>query len=279
MDNNPSPLMYSMLCVHHIIEERLEMMKLLLALLLAAMLMASAVCGATMDGMAEYTPEPTFEATEAPSMEPTPEPTPEPTEAPTEAPTEQPTEEPTQEPFDPFEDWYDDPYGDPDVWDGGWADEWDGDASCDDDDDIGGTVGAVDMINPWQETTAEEIIEDYGYRFSKPRGAQNVSYSALPDARLAQMQFDIGKIELTARAMGGDPEDISGAYYGRWDAEEVCDINGCETKLCSVRHEDGAVALCQWYDGRAEVNYCVMAEAEDLEGFDLVAVARQVFKR
>lgn len=247
------------------------MMKLLLALMLAATLMASTVCGATMDGMADYTPEPTVEATEAPTPEPTEEPTPEPTEA--------PTEEPTLEPFDPFEDWYNDPYGDLYEEDDEWADEWDEDASYDDGEDIGWTGGAVGMINPWVEITAEELIRDYGYRLSKPRGAQNVSYSALPDAQLAQMQFDIGKVELTARAMGGDPEDISGAYYGRWDSEGACDINGFEGTICSVQEADGVVALCQWYDDRAEVNYSVMAEAEDLEGFDLVAVAKQVFKR
>lgn len=133
------------------------------------------------------------------------------------------------------------------------------------------------IANPWAETTAEAIEAEYGYRFAEPESAENVIYRVMADEGLAEMQFDLDGAALTARVMAGEESDISGAFYESWDVEDSDAVGGFEATVRRVTEDGQTIDVCSWYDAEQAVNYCVMAKAADLDGFDIVAVALQVF--
>ena len=70
-----------------------------------------------------------------------------------------------------------------------------------------------------------------------------------------------------------DPEDISGVYYDHWDAEERCRIDVCEGLARRVFDGDRTIDVCLWYDAEKGMTWSVVAEADNLDGFDITAVA------
>ena len=118
----------------------------------------------------------------------------------------------------------------------------------------------VGIANPWQETTPEDLLQIYGYEFGIPGEAEDIAYYINEALQLAEMRFDIGSTLLNARVAAIDPEDISGMYYDHWDVEEHCLID-----------------VCMWYDPERGLTYSVTAESDDLDGFDIITVAEQVY--
>lgn len=207
----------------------------------------------------------------------------------TEEPDEEPTFEPTGVPTDPYSAYDEDSY----VYDTYAGDDyddyaWKDDVSLDDDPyDIDTNSGEVDdwvdeetgAVISWESSTAEELVEDYGYRFNVPEGAKYVSYRVAAEAQMGELRFELDDVELVARVRSGKSEDLFGLDADSWDAVESCRINGFKGTLSRARDEEGDMELCRWYDGRKGVNCALTAEADQLDGFDLVDVAEQMFGR
>ena len=136
--------------------------------------------------------------------------------------------------------------------------------------------------NPWRDLSEEEALALCGGSLRVPEGAQNARWSAMESGAepvLVQLVFDLDGLSFTARAQASqDPAaDISGMYYS-WDSRRETTLRTWgEAGLPAVcsRHAggDGTAEVCAWYDAASGTAYALSVTAEDLDGFDLAAVA------
>ena len=149
----------------------------------------------------------------------------------------------------------------------------------------------IGLANPWRDITEDEARELCIKSFSAPAGAENVRWSAMDAAAdesgvpgaLVQLSFDLEGLPFTAREQitGEEEADLSGLYYD-WTAqreEKLKNAEGAEMTAQVFRHvgEGEDVDLCTWHDIEAGVSYSLGVIAEDLDGFDLLAVAGSLF--
>ncbi len=149
----------------------------------------------------------------------------------------------------------------------------------------------VGMTNPWVEITEEEAVANCNRLFRAPEGATVLGWSKLDgseenssvDKPLIQLEFEMdGKI-FAARAQDGVEQDMeqNGLYVEWTDEEEVTLANwGGGQMPATIRrsvNDSGMVDLCAWYDIEIGINYTLSTAAEDLEGFDIQAVAEQMY--
>ena len=139
------------------------------------------------------------------------------------------------------------------------------------------------LPNPWQTVTAEELLEKSGFSFTVPEGADNVIYRWMEEGKMAEMQFISGNDEFCARIQpaalqAGELMNISGIYY-EWEHEESATVGHCEGTIGQAKTGSKEwVELCLWYDMAPGLMYSLSAHIpNDPDGFDLVAVAEQVF--
>ncbi|MBR0376765.1 MAG: hypothetical protein IJH59_09400 [Firmicutes bacterium] len=145
----------------------------------------------------------------------------------------------------------------------------------------GGAPQEEEIANPWHDITEEEAAELCPASFALPEGAENASWSVM-DAEegaspLVQLSFDLDGNSFIAREQLTEDAgaDISGMYYD-WTAQLDDTLQNWGGLAChSYRHvgDDGYADLCAWYDEARGVSYTLSVTAEDLEGFDLLAVA------
>lgn len=133
--------------------------------------------------------------------------------------------------------------------------------------------GAAQTVNPWRETTAEELMQTLGVEFGVPEDAENVVYRMLEAENLAEMQFVWCGAECCARIMPtAEFEDISGFFYD-WDSEEECEIGWCAGRV--MRAENAIVFL--WYDVAPGLMYSVgMILPPDAQA-DILAQAEMIY--
>ena len=100
---------------------------------------------------------------------------------------------------------------------------------------------------------------------------------------MVQLDFRMEGVAFTARAQYGvgENEDISGMYYD-WDVQDdVTLANWGEGHMQGKTYRslgDGwTVDLCTWYDIEIGIAYSLSAEAADLDGFDIQAIAEQMY--
>ena len=135
------------------------------------------------------------------------------------------------------------------------------------------------LANPWREITEEEAKALCPLSVAVPDGAENVQWSVMESAEepLVQLSFDLDGNFFTARAqVTGDPEaDISGMYYDWTYQREESLKNWGDAPCRSFRFigDEGYADLCTWYDGENALSYSLGVTAEDLDGFDLLAIA------
>jgi len=149
----------------------------------------------------------------------------------------------------------------------------------------------ANMINPWRDCTEEEAKEACPRLFKIPDGAEVLGWSILDDATdafgvsqsLVEAGFQMDDLVFNARALYGAPEDtdISGMYYDWSDGMDVTLANWGEGhmqgKLYSAETETGVVELLTWYDVEIGIAYSLSVAAEDLDGFDLQAIAEMMY--
>ena len=146
------------------------------------------------------------------------------------------------------------------------------------------------IANPWHDITEAEAEKICPKSFEVPEGAENVKWSVMEPAgassdtqgTLVQLSFDLDGNSFTAREqVTGDPEaDISGMYYNWTVQGEETLKNWAETVCHTFRWigEDEYADLCAWYDAETGTSYSVSVTAEDLDGFDLLAIAEALHK-
>ena len=116
--------------------------------------------------------------------------------------------------------------------------------------------GSVSMANPWREVTQEEAQAACTRSFNIPEGAENVK---------------------CREQITGDTEvDTSGMHY-QWGSQDVGSMSswfeGMTCKLFRYVGDGESADLCTWYDIEAGVSYSLSTVAENLDGFDITAVA------
>ena len=151
--------------------------------------------------------------------------------------------------------------------------------------------GEVGMANPWRDSTEEEANELIPRLFTAPDGAKVLSWMILDDAKeangedgpLVDLQFELDGNIFDARAQvtGDDYLDLSGLYY-EWTAEDevtLANWGGGNMKGNTYRNinDTGYVDLITWYDVEIGISYSLSVAAEDLDGFDIQAVAEQMY--
>ena len=141
--------------------------------------------------------------------------------------------------------------------------------------------GMVGMANPWRDVTEEEAKALCPNSFSAPEGAENVYWSVMESGErpLVQLFFDLNGYSFTAReqATGDEAADLSGMYY-TWTAEREEQLKNWADGAMTVHlfrfaGESETADCAVWYDAEAGVSYSLGVTAEDLDGFDLAAVA------
>ncbi|MCR4590542.1 MAG: hypothetical protein K5668_06955 [Lachnospiraceae bacterium] len=150
----------------------------------------------------------------------------------------------------------------------------------------------VGMGNPWVEITEEEAQKCCVRLFKAPDGAKDHVWTkceALGDPEkeigpMIQLNFELDGLKYTARAQYGVSEDtdISGIYT-EWtvgpDDVILANWGGGHMSGKTYRSVDdlGYTDLITWYDIEIGIKYSLSVAAEDLEGFDIQAVAEQMY--
>ena len=154
------------------------------------------------------------------------------------------------------------------------------------------TEESVGMANPWVEITEEEAKDCCFRLFKAPEGATAQTWLkcedlADPDVALGpmiQLSFTLDGMEYTARAQqGADMDaDIAGNYV-EWTVgpEETTLANWGEGNMIGQTYrainDSGYVDMITWYDIEIGIAYSLTVSAEDLDGFDIQAIAEQMY--
>lgn len=131
------------------------------------------------------------------------------------------------------------------------------------------------VANPWQQTSNEDIIKEFGVSFGIPEGAEDVSFSKNISTGLLEMRFKLNGVEWNARIAKSDEYfDISGMYY-TWNVEKQSDalsVNGTEYyALSDAEH----VCNATWFNKEKGLIYSLSCVSEKEETFD---IAKEIFE-
>ena len=147
---------------------------------------------------------------------------------------------------------------------------------------VGTPPWEMTIANPWQDLTAEELLEASGLSFGVPEGAENVIYRWLPEQKLAEMQFSLFGDDFCARLQPaalqeGELIDISGMYFN-WEYEEEVMVHHCKGIIGQARSgTEDWVERVLWYDTAPGIAGSLSVQTAELDGLDLVAVAETVY--
>lgn len=151
--------------------------------------------------------------------------------------------------------------------------------------------GEVGMANPWRDSTEAEANELIPRLFAVPDGAEVLSWMVLDDPTeangesepMVDLQFSLYDMIFDARAQitGDDYLDLSGLYY-EWTVEDDVTLanwggGNMKGKMYRNINETGMIDLITWYDVEIGISYSLSVAAEDLAGFDIQAVAEQMY--
>lgn len=141
-----------------------------------------------------------------------------------------------------------------------------------------GALAQSGLANPWTQTTSEGFVETLGLELAVPEGAEDVAYRVLEAEQMGEMTFTLNGMDYVARVKPAvEFEDISGLCYAFEAPLEDTSVAGLRT--WEARAEDGeeTVDLALWFDVTPGVMYALSTRGADLDGFDLIAVARWVY--
>ena len=150
----------------------------------------------------------------------------------------------------------------------------------------------VGMENPWVDITEDEANANCFRLFKAPDGAKDVIWSMCDElgdvekgiGPMIQLSFTLDGVQFTARAQQGAAEDtdIAGNYV-EWTVgpEEATLANWAEGNMPAKTYrsinESGYLDMITWYDIEMGISYSLSAAAADLDGFDIQAVAEQMY--
>ena len=155
-----------------------------------------------------------------------------------------------------------------------------------------GEEETVGIANPWVEITEEQANENCARLFKAPEGATAQEWSMCeelgdPDkgvGPMIQLSFSHDGLNYTARAQyGASPDaDIAGNYI-EWTVgpEETTLANWGEGNMIGETYryvgDSGYVDMITWYDIEIGISYSLTVAAEDLAGYDIQAIAEQMY--
>ncbi len=153
--------------------------------------------------------------------------------------------------------------------------------------------GVVGIAGEWVDITEDEAKELVARLFQAPEGAEVLEWmkcEALADEEnsvgpMVQLDFELDDMMFTARAQMGAAEDadIAGLFVDEWTVgpEDVTLANwgegNMQGKMYRLANESGYVDLITWYDVEIGISYCLTVSGADLDGFDIQAVAEQMY--
>ncbi len=155
--------------------------------------------------------------------------------------------------------------------------------------------GKTGLANPWRDCTEEEANAACFRLFKAPEGASNIKWSIMEEGAdesgfpgpLVQLNFDMvdeySTRSFTARAKQStdENEDISGMNY-EWDVTDdvtlanwgMGNMQGkCYRALTGTETAD----LITWFDVEVGISYSLSVVADDLDGFDIQAIAEAMY--
>ena len=136
----------------------------------------------------------------------------------------------------------------------------------------------IGMPNPWISVSAEELTDTLGLAFSVPEGAENIAYRILEAEQMAEMTFSLDGMDYTARIKpAAEFEDISGMYFDWETPNEDSTVAGIPAWEARANDGDTTLDLCMWFDAAPGLMYSLSTGADDLDGFDIIAIAEQVY--
>ena len=147
------------------------------------------------------------------------------------------------------------------------------------------------IANPWRDCTEEEAYAFTPNGFSAPEGATNVQWSIMDNdpseyalGPLVQMKFDLDDMTFTAREQatsGEEVTDISGMHYDWTVTDDATLANWAggqmPAKISAYVGDSESAQLCKWFDIETGYSYSVGVSAKDLDGFDIQAIAEQIY--
>ena len=151
---------------------------------------------------------------------------------------------------------------------------------------------SVGMANPWVDITEEEANELCLRLFKAPEGATVQGWMKCEDlgdpdkgiGPMIQLSFALDDMNFTARAQQGAAEDtdIAGNYVEWTVGPEDCTLanwggGNMAGKMYRSINDTGYVDMITWYDMEIGISYSLSVAAKDLDGFDIQAVAEQMF--
>ncbi|WP_031555151.1 hypothetical protein [Oribacterium sp. FC2011] len=159
------------------------------------------------------------------------------------------------------------------------------------DSEKGASNELVGLANPWRDITYDEAFEVVAKLFKAPEGATNEKWSICESVAdpsgvpgpLVQLSFDLDGMSYTAREQvtGDNAEDISGMYFEWTSAEDITLASWAdgqmEGKYYRYIGEKECADVITWYDIEYGASYSLSVTAEDLDGFDLQAVAEAMY--
>lgn len=153
----------------------------------------------------------------------------------------------------------------------------------------------VGLANPWRDCTEEEANAACFRLFKAPEGASNIKWSIMEEGAdpsgfpgpLVQLTFDIvdtySTLSFTARAKqtSDENEDISGMYY-EWDVTDDATLanwggGNMQGKCYRALTDTETADLITWFDVEVGISYSLSTVAEDLDGFDIQAIAEAMY--
>ncbi len=147
------------------------------------------------------------------------------------------------------------------------------------------------MGNPWVDITEAEAQEIIPRLFVAPEGSTSqvwMKCEALGDTEkgispVVQLSFMLDGMDFTARAQSGVDEnaDIAGNYVEWSDGPDEVTLStwgggNMTGKTCRAETGTGYVDQITWYDVEIGILYSLSVAAEDLDGFDIQAVAESM---
>lgn len=116
------------------------------------------------------------------------------------------------------------------------------------------------MPNPMHEATAESILNDIGFSFAAPAGAENISFFTIDmsdGSAIAEMRFTQGGVNWNYRMRAAlEYSDISGMFYD-WKNGAKASVGYNEAQLS---WNDGEAGVIGWYDIAPGLLYSLSAE-------------------
>lgn len=136
-----------------------------------------------------------------------------------------------------------------------------------------GAAPAAEIPNPVRDSSAEEILAEFGAGLVAPQGAQDAVYGIIDGKTpLAQLSFSLDGVEYTCRMAGAkEYTDISGMYFEWQNSELLMEANDYE--LCFNPDAEGFIA---WYDETDGLVRCISMNSGASEQ-SLIEAAHAVF--